>query len=130
MEKKKVEVAKIALTGAAIILAFAAVLASEYMYGDISIGLAVALGICLISVIFDAARLGGWREKIWKWPTEPDKCSNCGGTEFESVPVPKQMLWWGCDPWHNCRFNGIGGGDLSFPFPLPRRCKGCGEINY
>ena len=72
MEKKKLTIAEIFLAGATIALSFAAVLASEYIYGNISIGLAVALLICLIWIVYDAARLGGWWEKFLNCLTKPN----------------------------------------------------------
>lgn len=93
MERKKLTITEIVAAFAAIALSFAAVFASEYVFGNISIGLAVALGICLVWIIYDAVRLGRWWKKIQPWLTRPEKCWKCGDTEFRPELMPGKIIW-------------------------------------
>lgn len=93
MERKKLTITEIVAAFAAIVLSFVAVFASEYIFGNIFIGLAVALGICLVWVIYAAVRLGGWWKKIQPWLTGTEKCWKCGGTESKPKLMPGNIIW-------------------------------------
>lgn len=117
MEKKRLTVAELIAACAAIALSFAAVLASEYAYGNISIGLAATLGICLVWVIYDAARLGGWWEKFLNCLTKPPTCK-CGGTKF------RHPSWWKPEISYVLCL----GSSQESPPPPPQECVDCGEL--
>lgn len=89
------------------------------------VGYFIVLG--MFALWFYVFLKSGPSEKFRKWLMEPAKCLSCGGTEFEPLLTLEQILL-DRDPWYGFRFDGIGGGNLSFPPLSLRRCKKCKEV--